>query len=287
MARLVASLLWVLLARGAGAQRHLVGARIVADAGVFARQRVEQLARHGVAVDGGGHRHRLLQVVQRGVGARSSGSAPAARGAHGFRPAPSARRSGCRRRRDRAPAPARRRPSPALPAAGSGATARAPGRAARRSGNRPGRAPRRAPRAARSCPARRRSRRRRAPGRPGIRARWRRRASRPAAPGSPALRAAAPARPSRWPSWRSVSAVCIRPRPTLIGQPVGRARSRPRCIHSSAAWCALRLVKPLPILVARLIARRTWPVAIAASKLPHQQADGAAEIAGLEGVVPA
>jgi hypothetical protein len=57
-----------LLARGAGAQRHLVGLGVVERVGVLARQRLEQLARHGVAVDGGRHRDRLLQVVQRGSG---------------------------------------------------------------------------------------------------------------------------------------------------------------------------------------------------------------------------
>ena len=55
--------------------------------------------------------------------------------------------------------------------------------------------------------------------------------------------------------------------PTDSGQPVGRARSWPRCIQSSAASWAFRQVKALPILVAMMMARRTWPLERAVSKL--------------------
>jgi hypothetical protein len=51
----------------------------------------------------------------------------------------------------------------------------------------------------------------------------------------------------------------------LRGQPVGRASSSAHCIHSSAEWWSLRMVKSSPMLVAAVMAMRIWPVSSADS----------------------
>ena len=56
------------VARRAGMQRRFVSARKVAKARMLARHRRQQVRRDGVAVNGRGNRHGLLEVVQGGVG---------------------------------------------------------------------------------------------------------------------------------------------------------------------------------------------------------------------------
>jgi hypothetical protein len=86
---------------------------------------------------------------------------------------------------------------------------------------------------------------------------------------------------SRWPSWRRVSAVCIKHMPMLSGQPVGRARS------SRAASSPAPLVRIQAGAVAD-IGRDDDGAADLASgqrrfETQHQVADGAPVFAALEG----